>query len=506
MYGHDPARSFAQSRRCTEINRRRVSTLLPSWFVPTADSVTASPAVVDGVAYVGSWDGVMHALDERTGAERWHFAINDTSKTAFGRIESSAAVVKVGTTSLVVFGGGSTLYALDAATGAPLASVCVDPRSNPAVRCQGASNGAIEILSSPAIVRVGNEIRVVVGMDVHNASNVGRTGLLGFRLAASPWRLEPLWKFDPETRATYTGPGLLTQDAGHGDGCASVWSSPAVDVPNDMLFFGTGSCGDPTITSGESVWGIKLSTGAFVWSYDAHAPGRYPSRLWDDDFGASPNLLPNGMVGVGSKDGWYYALKRVTGQPDGELVWKTHAGESGHVTQGFAVGGMIGSAAIGMARGEPAIFATTAISTPLRAPLDETPGDIDPGLLEDPGRLFSMHAMSAKTGKILWRSPWVRASYGAPTYANGVVMVPSTFDFTIKALDADTGMVLWLSPVVGAPSAAPVMVGPSLIVGAGTRTTDVEYKTFGASALEALIGPSPLTPLSGVWGFRLALR
>ena len=124
----------------------------------------------------------MHALDQRTGKERWHFAIGDTNNTAFGRIESSAAVVKVGATRVVLFGGGATMYALDGATGAQLTSVCLDPRSNPAVRCQGASNGAIEILSSPAVVKVGDELRVLVGMDVHNASNVGRTGVLSFRL------------------------------------------------------------------------------------------------------------------------------------------------------------------------------------------------------------------------------------------------------------------------------------------------------------------------------------
>ncbi len=508
MYGHDAGRSFAQTPDCTGINQSRVTSLLPAWFVPTADSVTASPAVVDGVVYVGSWDGVMHAFDQLTGKERWRFAISDTSNTAFGRIESSAAVVDISATRVVLFGGGATMYALDARTGRELASVCIDPRANPAVRCRGESNGDIEILSSPAVVQRDGETRVLVGMDVHNARNVGRTGVLSFRLLASPWRLEPTWKFDPETRSTYTGPGLVTQGAGQGDGCASVWASPAVDVENDMVFFGTGSCSHDknaagaTITSGESMWGVRLSTGAFVWTFDAHAPDRYPSRRWDDDFGASPNLLPHGLVGNGAKDGWYYALDRMTGR----LVWENHAGQAGHVTGGFAVGGMIGSAAVGWSGGEQAIFATTAISTPLRAPLDETPGDIDPELLEDPGRMFSLHAIRARDGKLLWRSPWVRASYGAPTYANGVVLVPSTFDFTVKAIDAETGLLLWAAPTLGAPSSAPVTLGPMMIVGAGTRTTDVEYKTFGADALEALIGPSPLTPLSGVWGFRLAFR
>jgi polyvinyl alcohol dehydrogenase (cytochrome) len=486
MYGRDPGRRFAQSAACTAIDRGSVATLLPTWFTPTADSVTASPAVVGGSVYVGSWDGVMHALDQATGKERWHFAIRDTSNTAFGRIESSAAVIDVARTRVVVFGGGATLYALDARNGHELAAVCVDPRTDPALRCKGHSEGAIEIESSPAAWAVGDHARVVVGMDVHNEPGVGATGVLSYRLSRQGprWSFEPEWKFDPE--------------AGAKKGCGGVWSSPAVDRDNDLVFFGTSSCSIDGVTTGESMWAIRLSTGALVWKY---SPPRQSTR-WDDDFGASPNLLPLGLVGEGSKDGTYYALDRRTGK----LKWSTQAGEPGHVTTDFAIGGMIGTAAIGTVAGEAAVFATTAISTPLRAPMDETPFDVDPTLADDPGRMFSIHAIRVRDGKILWRSPLSRASYGAASFVDGIVFVPSTFDFSVKALDADTGLPLWESPVVGAPSAAPIPVGDNLIMAAGTRTTDVEYKTFGADPLDMLAGPSPLSPLSGVWGFTLAGR
>lgn len=504
MYGHGVGRSFAQPSQCTAINHTSVTTLLPSWFVPTADSVTASPAVSNGTVYVGSWDGVMHALDQRTGTERWHFAINDTNNTAFGRIESSAALATVARHRVVIFGGGATIYVLDAATGKQLAALCIDPRANPGVRCRGNSNNAIEVESSPAVLVDGDTARIVIGMDVHNDEHVGRTGVLLVTLSkqSNGWSLEPQWKFDPESRQTYTGAGLLTQGSGTGNGCGGVWSSPAVDTANDFVFFGTSSCSVDGVTSGESMWGIRLSTGNFVWTYAPHlAP--WPSERWDDDFGASPNLLPYNLVGDGSKDGVYYALDRATGR----LRWRTQAGEAGHVQTDFAVGGMIGSAAVGWSGGEPTIFATTAISTPLRAPLDQTPGDLDPTLADDPGRMFSIHAIRVRDGAILWRSPLSRASYGAASYANGVVFVPSTFDFSMKAFDAETGVPLWEAPVVGAPSATPIPVGDNLIVAAGTRTTDLEYKAFGVDPLAvyaSLIGPSPLSPLSGVWGFTLA--
>src|SRR5205823_5375096 len=140
----------------------------------------------------------------------------------------------------------------------------------------------------------------------------------------------------------------------------------------------------------------------------------------DDDFGGSPNLLGGGIVGEGSKDGWYYARDLVTGKK----VWSTRAGQSGHVQEGFAVGGLEATPAVGAVKGKPAILATMALPTPLKDPFGSPSGpSIDSSLTQDAGRLFSLTAMDATTGEILWRSPVTLPSYGAPTYGNGVVYV-----------------------------------------------------------------------------------
>jgi eukaryotic-like serine/threonine-protein kinase len=69
--------------------------------------VRSSPAVVDGTVYFGDWNGTVHALDALTGNERWRF---DT----YGAVPSSPAVVD-GT----VYIGSKfpCLFALDALTG-----------------------------------------------------------------------------------------------------------------------------------------------------------------------------------------------------------------------------------------------------------------------------------------------------------------------------------------------------------------------------------------------------
>ncbi len=477
-------------------------TLHPKWVYPTPDSVTASPMVVGDTVYIGDWAGDFYALpaDPPPGqvTPRWTFHVDDTNGVAFGRIVSTAAYVDVDGVHAVVFAGGATLYALDPSSGQELGRICIDPRADPAVRCHG-SSGQVEIESSPAIVRRGNDTLLLVGMDVHNDQNVARTGVVELALhgANNTITFDPQWKFDPENGgAAYHGDGLLTANAGSGTGCGGVWSSPAVDVERDLVFFGTSSCSVTGVTTGEHVWGVSLATGDQRWSY---GPPRTSTR-YDDDFGASPNLLPGGLVGIGSKDGWYYALDEMSGAP----AWTTHVGESGHVFTDFAVGGVLGSSATAPVNGQQLIFVTTAISTPLGAPLDDNPS-LDQTLLQDPTRLFSLSALRASDGAVVWRQPLSRQSYGAPTVVNGVVLVPSTFDFSIGAYAADTGLPLGSWPVGGAPSSSPTASGNSVYVGAGTRTTDVEYKAFGADAASSVLGASPLSPLSGVWAFRAGI-
>jgi len=497
QYGYDPGHSFAQHPACSEITALNVGALAPKWVVSTTSPVTASPSVAGGTVYVGANDGMFYAVDAETGVIRWTFEVTDGNSVGFGRIVSSAAIVDVADRKVILFGGGATLYALDADPAAServLASVCVDPRDpdDATINRCGGSQGDIEIESSPAVVEVDGVTWVLVGMDVHNDRDVGRTGVIALRLEPPAgdeggWSLEPVWKFDPENRQTYTGDDLLTTGHGTGDGCGGVWSSPVADVAGDTVIFGTASCSVGSLEegplSGESVFGISLRTGGFRWQYNPRADRGESTRL-DDDFGASPNLLPNDMVGIGGKDGWYYGLKRDRGDANSiaEGEWATRAGQAGHAGGDFAIGGMIGTAAVGEWFDEPAIFATTAISTPLNNSNDGP----DETLLTEPQRMFSIHAISAIDGRILWRSPLSRQSYGAPTYARGLVFVPSTVDLAVNVFHADTGLLLRRLPVYGAPSSAPAIVGDSIYVGSGTS-----------------VEPFPLNDQSGIVSYAL---
>jgi outer membrane protein assembly factor BamB len=77
------------------------------WAFRTKGEVVSSPAIVNGVVYVGSNDGSLYAIGQETGAEKWKFATG-------ARVCSSPAV----SNGVVYFGSyDGNFYAVDAATG-----------------------------------------------------------------------------------------------------------------------------------------------------------------------------------------------------------------------------------------------------------------------------------------------------------------------------------------------------------------------------------------------------
>jgi len=84
-------------------------TALPKvkWAFKTGGAIFSSPAIVENLAYIGSTDGNLYALDISDGRELWKFATK-------GRIVSSPAVAN-GTVFIESYDG--KLYAIDARTG-----------------------------------------------------------------------------------------------------------------------------------------------------------------------------------------------------------------------------------------------------------------------------------------------------------------------------------------------------------------------------------------------------
>ena len=462
MYGRTLTRTFSSD--CpTPISPETVAGLRPDWVFrpPTRTSesstldqttFTASPTVVDGVVYIGGWDGFVYAIDAETGTLRWESRTETASGATFGPIVSSAAVADVAGRRLVIVGSGPRVYAFDARNGAEVWTRYVGGLED----TPGEADDPAEVESSP-VVWNGT---VYVGMDVHNQPGSRTGGVRGGMLALDAATGALKWKYEPEA---VTGEPA--------SGCGGVWGSPVIDPGSGFLYFGTANC--PAVNDNpklpmESIYALTNITGdspELVWKFTPH---KAPDL--DEDFGATPNLmvLADGtkVLAAGSKDGGVYFLDPATGlEPTYTNVVEPAPG----------VGGFIGATASWRGR----VFGATAIS---QSPL-------------------GYHAFDAATGEVLWQHA------GAPSYApsavtNGVVFA-GALDGVLKAYDADTGQVLWASPLAGPVSSGAVVVGDMVFIGAGTSSSDLCAKGRPDSAVCFAAFDTLLGQQGGVHAFRL---
>jgi len=79
------------------------------WTFKAAGPIVASPAIADGVIYIGDYGGQLHAIDQTSGIEKWNFK----SRMPI----ASTAAVAAGVVYFVSSSGA--LVALDAASGQP---------------------------------------------------------------------------------------------------------------------------------------------------------------------------------------------------------------------------------------------------------------------------------------------------------------------------------------------------------------------------------------------------
>jgi outer membrane protein assembly factor BamB len=241
------------------------------WTYTTGGMVTSSPAVVNGIVYVGSDDGNVYALNATSGALIWKY-------TTGGAVGSSPAVAG----GMVFVGSANDLvYALDASTGALVWNYT--------------TGGAVG--SSPAVV---NGI-------VYVGSDDGRV----YALNATTGALMLGWPY-ATGGAVGSSPAVAGGVVYVGDHNGYVF---ALNAMSGKLIrgwpFATGSPvpSSPVVVGGVvyvgsdnwNVYALNATTGAYIWS--SYVFGSVPSSL----------AVAGGVVYVGSEDHDIYALNATTG-------------------------------------------------------------------------------------------------------------------------------------------------------------------------------------------------
>ena len=183
-YGHDAQHTFHGR---TTLTRSTARALKLAWTFPTGDAVTATPTVVGGSVFVGSWDGYFYDIALATGHLRWKFRLKtqpavtpypgevprDISSDG-GLVTSSAWFQPgvVGQPDLVIFAGGYTLYALDAASGA---LVWEHDYTGLPEQPPNPTGDYTRIFSSPAVF----DGKVIIGVDVDGDAPINVKPFIG---------------------------------------------------------------------------------------------------------------------------------------------------------------------------------------------------------------------------------------------------------------------------------------------------------------------------------------
>src|SRR5215471_1258425 len=213
MYMHDSQRLGASSD--TTLSTSNATQLVKRWSYQTGGMIAAQPTVLNGVAYVGSWDGYEYALSATSGALLWRTFLGTTtaSPTCFPSQMGVSSSVTVQDGVVYVGGGDAYWYALDATTGAVLWKVYTGDNS---------ATGGHYNWSSPLIYN---------GYAYIGIASVGDCPLVqGQLLQVSLSTHEVVNTFD------------VVPDGQVGGG---IWTSPAVDPATNTLYVTTGTINDP---------------------------------------------------------------------------------------------------------------------------------------------------------------------------------------------------------------------------------------------------------------------
>lgn len=403
VYGHDLSGSRASTD--TFLSPGNVGSLVEKWRIDLK-GCTSTPAVVDGVVYVGDWFGNLRAHSAADGSVIWEksvsaFAIDDSPLVMNGKVYAGD--------------GGGNLIAVDQATGDPVFDVELDAHAQAHIYSSPIGAGDVVMIGIASI-----ELVTPVADYTFRGSVVGVDAETG----AERWRVY-----------------MTTDDANAGAG-VSVWSSVSVDTERQIAYIGTGQTyEEPASALGDALVAIRITDGELVWSRqftegDVFTIGNPAGP--DFDIGATPNLFSadgKDWVAVGDKGGRFAVLDRETGQ---EKKWEKT------LSVGSPQGGVMDSAAY-------ASGVLYVASNEFHAG-----GSFDDPLEGD--RHFTF-ALDAASGDELWKRDDPYPSVGGLAFANGVVFNTST-DGTIHAYDAKSGDELW-SDKPGALMAS----GPSVAEG-----------------------------------------
>jgi alcohol dehydrogenase (cytochrome c) len=427
--------------------------------VPTF--IKGTPLMVDGTLYVTSPDNAW-AVDARDGRPLWHY---------FWKTRGGTHIANRG---LGMWGGNlymstpdNYLVSLDSRTGRERWNAEVA-----SFTAQYFTTSAPIVIDNHVLIGTGNDLDSPGYMRSFNAD----TGAVEWTSYMVP--------MNPGDPGLDTWPSL--DAARHGG--AHPWLPGAYDPATRLYIFGTGNP-TPAYTAGRgegdnlftcALVAINVDTGKMAWYFQTspHDTHDYDSAQTPIMFDAVVNGRPRKLVSTAARNGYFFTLDRVTGEPvvatkQGLATnWAKGIAENGSVRRDpdqdpTIAGSLVSPNAGGTINWEPpayspatGLFYVTERNTYSIFYLT----DPDPrGSMGLGGKLevgvgsagSFLTAIDPRTGRIAWRRPYPGAGSGGGGGGGGILATAGGLVFTgdaggnLVAYDARTGAPLWNTRIGG---------------------------------------------------------
>jgi polyvinyl alcohol dehydrogenase (cytochrome) len=433
--GFVPQNTHFVDAKAAQLPAADIPKLKVKWAFAYPASVRARsrPTFAYGALYVGSQNGIVYALDAKTGCIRWTFATSAEVRT------SIAIPAAAGTPKRAYFGDiVGRVYAVDALTGRELWRERVD--DHPSATITGTP------VYFQGILYVAVSSLEEATTDPSYACCTFRGSVVAYDAASGTrrWQRYTIDEAPQESGVTRAGTKIFAPSG------AAIWNTSTVDVKRGLLYVGTGNnYTGPANGRSNSVLAMDLKSGRIVWSWQVATGDAWnvgcmigidscPANSGPDfDIGSSIVLgrLADGRerLFVGLKSGMALAI-----DPDEP----THALWTHRVGRGSIQGGI----QFGMAFDRAHLYVPISdMSNSMDASekaRNAKAGPPRPGL----------YALDPADGNLLWQSPADDVCGGRascdPGILASIVAIPGAvfaghMDGRLRAYDAATGRVLW---------------------------------------------------------------
>ena len=277
--------------------------------------IQCNPIIIDGILYGVSAGSQAFAVNAVTGVEIWK--TNFIDKT-FSMTSRGVTYYSNGNEKRIFFGFGHLLFALDAATGKPIASFGTDGKINLKEGLERPGADEYVVYNTPGLIFKN---LLITSQRVSEGPTARMGDIRAFDVATG----KLVWTFHTIPDSTEFGNDTWPKRARKNNGGANSWMGMAIDREREIVYAPTGSAsfdfygGDRPGSNlfANSLLALDASTGKRVWHYQV-----VHHDIWDRDLPAPPNLLTIEKDGAQipavaqiTKQGHIFVFNRLTGEP-----------------------------------------------------------------------------------------------------------------------------------------------------------------------------------------------